>query len=120
MKVPATPHPWHALPVCTAVAELDVNTATGLADPEARARLRTHGPNRLAEKPPRPTWRKFLDQFRNFLVIVLLGAALLAGAVGDLKDAIVIAIVVLLNATLGFFQEHRAEAALRSEERRGG
>lgn len=55
---------------------------------------------------------KFLDQFRNFLVIVLLGAAMLAGVVGDLKDALVIAIVVLLNATFGFFQEHRAEAAL--------
>jgi magnesium-transporting ATPase (P-type) len=56
---------------------------------------------------------KFLDQFRNFLVIVLLGAAMLAGVVGDLKDALVIAmIVVLLNATFGFFQEHRAEAGL--------
>jgi len=75
-------------------------------------RLAERGPNRLAEKPPRAAWRKFLDQFRNFLVIVLIGAAVLAGTVGDLKDAIVIAIVVLLNATLGFFQEHRAEAAL--------
>ena len=46
------------------------------------------------------------------LVLILIGAAVLAGAIGDFKDAIVIAIVVLLNACLGFFQEHRAEAAL--------
>jgi len=75
-------------------------------------RLAERGPNRLSEKPPRPAWRKFLDQFRNFLVIVLIGAAVVAGVLGDLKDAIVIAVVVLLNASLGFVQEHRAEAAL--------
>ncbi|MDP2811658.1 MAG: HAD-IC family P-type ATPase [Rhodocyclaceae bacterium] len=103
---------WHALTPELALAELEVAPATGLAGGEAAARLHRHGPNQLAGKPPRPAWLKFLDQFRNFLVIVLLGAAVLAGAVGDLKDAIVIAIVVLANATLGFFQEHRAEAAL--------
>jgi Ca2+-transporting ATPase len=103
--------PWHALPATQVSRELATDAA-GLTANEAAARLAAHGPNRLAEKPPRPAWRKFLDQFRNFLVIVLLGAAVLAGAVGELKDSIVIAVVVLLNATLGFFQEHRAEAAL--------
>jgi len=112
MTTPSSPHLWHALPPDRVCAELDSNPAQGLNAAEAASRLLQHGPNRLAEKPPRPAWRKFLDQFRNFLVIVLLGAALLAGAVGDLKDALVIAIVILLNATLGFFQEHRAEAAL--------
>jgi P-type Ca2+ transporter type 2C len=104
--------PWHAIPAREASAALVVDPAAGLSAAEAGKRLAEHGPNRIAGKPPRPAWLKFLDQFRNFLVIVLLGAAALAGAVGDLKDAIVIAIVVLLNATLGFFQEHRAEAAL--------
>jgi Ca2+-transporting ATPase len=92
--------------------ELGSDPARGLAHGEAAARLAERGPNRLAERPPRPAWRKFLDQFRNFLVVVLIGAAVLAGTVGDLKDAIVIAVVVVLNATLGFVQEHRAEAAL--------
>jgi Ca2+-transporting ATPase len=104
--------PWHAMPARAATAALDVEPAAGLSAAAATARLSEHGRNRLAGKPPRPAWRKFLDQFRNFLVIVLIGAAGLAGAVGDLKDAVVIGIVVLLNATLGFFQEHRAEAAL--------
>jgi Ca2+-transporting ATPase len=112
IKPDAAARPWHALPVATVTSELQTDPATGLSDADARARLHTHGFNRLAERPPRPAWLKFFDQFKNFLVIVLLGAAVLAGVVGDLKDAAVIAIVVLLNATLGFFQEHRAEAAL--------
>ena len=107
-----TPRPWHATPAEEVSATLGVVRGAGLSATEAEKRLAEHGPNRIAGKPPRPAWLKFLDQFKNFLVIVLIGAAALAGAVGDLKDAIVIGIVVLLNATLGFFQEHRAEAAL--------
>ena len=93
-------------------ATLAVVPLAGLSAAEAAARLVSHGSNQLASKAPRPTWLKFTDQFRNFLIIVLLCAALLAGLVGDLKNAVVIAMVVLLNAMLGFYQEHRAEAAL--------
>jgi len=109
---PTTSPPWHSLAIEQVASELCIDPAQGLADQEAANRLAERGPNRLTEKAPRAAWRRFLDQFRNFLVIVLVGAAVLAGMVGDLKDAIVIAVVVLLNATLGFFQEHRAEAAL--------
>ena len=116
MNQPQSPHSaaptWHSLSTTKVVGELGCDPTQGLTHAEAAARLAERGPNRLAEKPPRAAWRKFLDQFRNFLVIVLIGAAVLAGTVGDLKDAFVIAVVVLLNATLGFFQEHRAEAAL--------
>ncbi|MDP2795399.1 MAG: cation-transporting P-type ATPase [Sulfurisoma sp.] len=87
-------------------------TLQGLTEAEARQRLERHGPNRLREKPPRPAWMKFIDQFKNLLVIVLIGAAALAGAIGDIKDAVVILIVVVFNACLGFYQEHRAEATL--------
>jgi P-type Ca2+ transporter type 2C len=103
---------WHSLANRQVASELRSDPARGLDEAEVAVRLAERGPNRLAEKPPLPAWRKFLDQFRNFLVIVLIGAAVLAGTVGHLKDAIVIAIVVLLNATLGFVQEHRAETAL--------
>jgi len=103
---------WHAEASEAVAVRLGVDPVKGLAVEVARARLAEHGANRLAEMPPRPVWRKFLDQFRSFLVIVLVGAAILAGAVGDLKDAAVIAIVVVVNALFGFFQEHRAEAAL--------
>jgi P-type Ca2+ transporter type 2C len=103
---------WHASPPENVVRQLSSDAGQGLCSAEAARRLAAHGPNRLTEKPPRSAWLKFLDQFKSLLVIILLGAAVLAGAIGDLKDAIVIGIVVLLNAMLGFFQEHRAEAAL--------
>ncbi|MEW5943343.1 MAG: HAD-IC family P-type ATPase [Pseudomonadota bacterium] len=94
-----------------ALTRLDT-TIHGLTEAEARRRLERHGPNRLTEKLPRPAWMKFLDQFKDLLVVVLIGAAALAGAVGDIKDAAVILIVVVFNACLGFYQELRAEATL--------
>ena len=106
------PPPPHALAAGQVLAQFDVEASQGLSQAEAAARMALHGPNRLAEKPPRPAWLKFLDQFRDVLVLILLGAAVMAGLVGDLKDSVVIVIVVLLNASLGFFQEHRAENAL--------
>lgn len=107
-----SPPVWHALPIEQIANELHSDLTQGLSDTQAAERLAQHGANRLAEKPVRPAWRKFLDQFSSLLIWILLGAAVLAGAVGEIKDAIVIVIVVLLNATLGFIQEHRAESAL--------
>ncbi len=103
---------WHAQPPEDCLAQLASNPVAGLDNEEVTRRLAEHGANRLAEKASRPVWLKFIDQFKSLLVLILIGAAMLAGAIGDFKDAIVIAIVVLLNACLGFFQEHRAEAAL--------
>lgn len=98
-------------------ATLEVVPSIGLSESDVVERLQQFGENKLIEAAPRPLWLKFFDQFKNFLVIVLLFAALLAWAIGDLKDAVVILIVVLFNAGLGFYQEHRAErtlAALKS------
>jgi len=103
---------WHAQSALECLDQLGSDARGGLDAAQVAAGLARHGANRLAEKAPRPAWKKFLDQFRSLLVLILIGAAVLAGAIGDLKDAIVIGVVVLINATLGFFQEHRAEAAL--------
>ena len=120
---------WHSLDVGQCTNQLETNTAQGLSPSEAAQRLTRHGPNKLVEKKPRSAWLKFFDQFKNMLVIVLLGAVVLAAAIGDLKDALVILIVVVFNAALGFYQEHRAEATLaalktmlaqRARVRRGG
>ena len=67
------------------------------------ARFGRLGPNKLASIPPRSKWLLFLDQFKNLLI----GAALLAG---EIKDAVVILVVVLANAVLGFYQEYRGDA----------
>lgn len=103
---------WHALEVETVVDQLKLDVASGLASAEVELRLQAFGPNQLAQKKPRPAWLKFLDQFNSLLIVILVGAAILAGAVGDLKDTVVIALVVLINAVLGFVQEYRADAAL--------
>ncbi|MCX7194312.1 MAG: HAD-IC family P-type ATPase [Proteobacteria bacterium] len=105
-------HLWYMLPPEIAAATLEVDPGRGLEEGEAVARLARFGKNRLIEATPRPVWLKFLDQFRNLLVIVLLFAATLAWVVGDLKDAVVILVVVLFNASLGFYQELRAEQTL--------
>ncbi len=69
---------WHALPPDQAIERLSSNPAQRLTAVDAAQRLGNHGPNRLAEKPPRPAWLKFLDQFRDTLVLILPGAAVLA------------------------------------------
>ncbi|MGL6111696.1 MAG: calcium-translocating P-type ATPase, PMCA-type [Rubrivivax sp.] len=102
----------HAQGVDAVLATLASDARQGLSAEEAGRRLHQFGDNRLAEKPPRAPWRKFADQFSSLLVLILLAAAVLAGVVGELKDALVIMVVVLFNATLGFIQEYRAEAAL--------
>ncbi len=120
---------WHQLSADAAATAQAVDPAHGLSAGEAATRLERFGENRLLEARPRPLWLKFLDQFSNFLVIVLLFAAGLAWAIGDLKDAVVILVVVGFNAALGFYQEHRAERTLaalkgmlaaRARVRRGG
>ena len=103
---------WHTLSLENAATALNVEPISGLSEVEAAERLLHFGENRLIEAAPRPLWLKFFDQFKNFLVIVLLFAAVLAWLIGDLKDAVVIVIVVLFNAALGFYQEHRAERTL--------
>jgi len=109
--VPSEP-PWHHLGVEQAADRLDVDPARGLDPSAVSVRLATYGPNELAEAPRRSPWRLFADQFRNLLIVVLAGAAVLAGLVGDLKDTVVIAVVLLVNAVLGFVQENRAERSL--------
>ncbi|MCK9988850.1 MAG: P-type Ca2+ transporter type 2C [Azoarcus sp.] len=103
---------WHTLGRAATAAALEVDPERGLASADAAERLARVGENRLAEAPPRPAWLKFLDQFRSFLIVVLIFASALAGAIGELKDALVILVVVVLNASLGFWQEHRAERTL--------
>lgn len=105
--------PWHARSGAEVLAELG-SGPDGLTDAEARARLDRHGPNELP-RAPEPSWpRRFLLQFHNVLIYVLLAAGALTAALGDWADAAVIAAVVLVNAVVGHVQEGKAAAALRA------
>ncbi|WP_406729292.1 HAD-IC family P-type ATPase [Streptomyces sp. GD-15H] len=109
----ATPPAWHALPTTDVTDRLEVEPGAGLLSDEAARRLMEHGPNQLDEAPREPRWRAFLRQFQDLLIIILLVAAVVSLVVSrEWETPIAIAVVVLLNATIGFVQEYRAEAAL--------
>ena len=86
----------------------------GLSDDVAEERLSEFGPNRLEEVGRIPPWRQFADQFTDFIVLVLIGAALVSGLLQEWMDAMAIVVIVILNAILGFIQEYRAERALEA------
>ncbi|MBK9297927.1 MAG: cation-translocating P-type ATPase [Candidatus Microthrix sp.] len=106
--------PWYRLDPAEAANELDVDVARGLSESEAVRRREQTGPNELVGEPKRPWWKRLLDQFRGVLILLLLGAAVISAAVGDLKDPIVIGVVVIINALLGFVQEQRADQAMEA------
>jgi len=102
----------HTLTAPNAVRSLRSDARRGLTAAQAAERLARDGPNQLAEAPPTPAWRRFLDQFRELVVWILVVAAAIAGGTGDWTDTLAILAIVLMNAVLGFLQEARAERAL--------
>jgi Ca2+-transporting ATPase len=109
--------PWHALAAADVANRLEVNPRTGLDEPTATRRAERYGPNAIREAPPRHWSAILLSQFTDFMILVLLAAAALAGLTGDLQDVAVILAIVMLNAIIGFVQEFRAEAAIHALRR---
>src|SRR5262245_35005231 len=106
--------PWHALAVDEVLKRLTTSTGKGLDGGEASTRLRRYGPNRLPEGKKRGPFMRFISQFNNILVYVLLGAGFTKLMLNLWVDAGIIFGVVILNALLGFIQEGKAEKALDS------
>jgi Ca2+-transporting ATPase len=88
------------------------STNEGLSASESKKRLKEVGLNELQEKKKIPAWMLFLNQFKDFMIIILIAAAVLSGIVGDATDTIIILVIVLLNAIVGFVQEYKAEKAM--------
>jgi magnesium-transporting ATPase (P-type) len=105
---------WHAMTVDAAVERLATDTGKGLDAAQAANRLQKYGPNRLPEGKKRGPFMRFLSQFNNILVYVLLGAGFTKLMLNLWVDAAIIFSVVVLNALLGFIQEGKAEKALES------
>ena len=102
----------HTLDAPAVAESLEVGPDVGLGAQEALARLARFGPNRLPQALARSPWCVLLAQFKSILILILLGAVVLAALVGSTKDAVVILAVVLINALVGFYQEYRAERSL--------
>jgi len=113
MTLPSTPE-WHTLSAAEAQKHLGVDFRFGLDDAEVRRRAELYGPNALPQGKRTTALVRFLRQFNNALIIILLIGAAITTALGDITDASVILGVVLLNALIGFLQEGKAVAALEA------
>ncbi|NLI14384.1 MAG: calcium-translocating P-type ATPase, SERCA-type [Peptococcaceae bacterium] len=105
---------WYSLKVNELCRDLAVNPESGLDASAADHRLKIYGPNALQERPPRSLFSIFLEQMKEILVLILLVAAVISGILGEWEDAVVILIIVVLNAAIGVFQENKAEHALKA------
>jgi Ca2+-transporting ATPase len=114
---------WHTLTALEAAAVLESDLRQGLTEEQVRQRQAVFGPNELQEAPGRSFWRMLLDQLNQFLVLILIAAAIVSALIGwreysvsgsttEFIDAIAIMTIVVLNAALGVVQEGRAEEAL--------
>ncbi len=104
---------WHRLSIEETFELLDT-TPQGLAASDAEEKLLQYGPNELQEGKKKSIAGMLLAQFKDVMILILLAAAIISGIIGDLTDTIVILIIVLLNAVIGFFQEYRAEKAIQA------
>ena len=94
--------------------ELNVNPVTGLSKDEVKARLEKYGENKLKGKPKKSLISLFFAQLQDMLIYVLLGAAVITVVIGEYVDAIIILLVVVLNAVIGVIQEYKAEKAIEA------
>ncbi|MEK7822762.1 MAG: cation-transporting P-type ATPase, partial [Nitrospirota bacterium] len=102
---------WHQKNINEVIDELK-SSLQGISSEEAVRRLGEYGPNELKEKAKKTLFMMFLGQFKDFMIIVLIAAAVISGFIGELSDSIAIIVIVILNAVIGFIQEYRAEKAM--------
>ncbi len=109
---PGEPAAWYLLTPQQALQRLGSDADMGLSSTEAAQRRQRVGPNEIQEGARRGPLRLLLEQFTDFMILVLLAAAVISGVIGDLTDTVVILVIVLLNAVIGFVQAFRAERAI--------
>ena len=96
------------------LSELSTSVETGLSSTEVEERLAKYGHNELKEEQRKGIWSKIIAQFSDFLILILITAAVVSILVGEVKDAIVILAIVIINAFLGIYQEGKAEKSLEA------
>jgi Ca2+-transporting ATPase len=102
---------WHQKDIQGVIEDLK-SSLQGLSSEEAERRLGEYGFNVLKEKKKKTPFMMFLDQFKDFMILVLIAAAIISGFIGEISDTIAIVVIVALNAVIGFIQEYRAEKAM--------
>lgn len=104
---------WHLLPL-TEIAQLLNSSSKGLDSITASELLLEYGTNQIEGKKKKTPFRMFLQQFTDFMILVLIAAAIISGFLGDLIDTIIILAIIIINAIIGFIQEYRAEKAMEA------
>lgn len=105
---------WHYLDRSKVVKDLDTHIENGLDPAEAASRQQKFGPNELVVKAGKPAWLKFILQFNQPLLIILLSAGLIKAVIGELLNASIIWGVTTINATISFIQEAGAEKKIEA------
>ncbi|MGW5676525.1 cation-translocating P-type ATPase [Streptomyces sp. NPDC003860] len=105
---------WYAREPAEVAAAFSVDPAAGLSAARAAELLSQHGPNALPEEKPPPTWRRFLDQYRSYMQLILVAAAAVSLAIGEWSTGILLVLLTLLNAVVGLRQQGKAESAMNA------
>ncbi len=104
---------WHSLSIKAVLEALDTRIE-GLNSEEARTRLEKFGPNEIKQAKKKTPFEMLLDQFKDFMILILIAAAIISGIVGEAIDTIAIIVIVIVNGIIGFIQEYRAEKAIEA------
>ena len=105
---------WYARSPDEVAGALDVDPASGLSSARAAELLRANGPNALPEEKPKPGWRRFLDQYRSYMQLILVGAAVVSLVIKEWSTGVLLLVLTLLNAVIGLRQEGKAESAMNA------
>ena len=105
---------WYARSTDEVTTALGVDPAVGLTAARAAELLAAHGPNALPEEKPKPGWRRFLEQYRAYMQIILVVAAVVSLLVKEWSTAVLLVALTILNAVIGVRQEGKAESAMNA------
>ncbi|MFP4661840.1 MAG: cation-translocating P-type ATPase [Halanaerobiales bacterium] len=109
-----TNNSWHSIKAQVIKKQFSTNFENGLSSKEAAKRLKSDGLNELTKKKGLTLWDRIAAQLSNFLIIILIAAAVISGILGETVDAIVIIVIVIVNAVMGIVQESKAEKAMEA------
>jgi len=105
---------WYARSPDEVAAALDVDRAVGLTAARAAELLSANGPNALPEEKPKPGWRRFLEEYRAYVQIILVAAAVVSLLIKEWSTAVLLLLLTVLNAVVGLRQEGKAESAMNA------
>ncbi|MGN6378573.1 MAG: cation-translocating P-type ATPase [Gaiellales bacterium] len=105
---------WYARDPDAVAEGLGVNPGSGLTAEDARSRLDRDGPNALPTEKPKPGWLRFIEEYRTYMQLILVGAAVVSLAIKEWTTAVMLVAITLLNAVVGLRQEGKAESAMNA------